>query len=104
MSHQRSNSDRWSTVKGGAAGRGADPPACGCGKNAIAEPAPPRNSIAITSASGLATSTRMSHSARPGSLAMGTELAPPARTNTPITATYVVTHSGQTSFRMNTDE
>ena len=39
-----------------------------------------------TSATGVVTSTRMSRTARRGRLDMGTELAPPETTNTPMTA------------------
>ena len=49
--------------------------------------APAMKSRATTSASGVATSTRMSRRTRDGSEDMGTELAPPETMNTPITAT-----------------
>src|SRR5262249_45736374 len=84
-SHHRASSEFCSVVSGcacGTAGRSVSR-----GNTVMPHDAAAMNSSATTSASGVATSTRMSRRKRDGSEDIGTELAPPEMTKTPITAT-----------------
>src|SRR5262245_53526888 len=100
--YQRSNSAAW--LSDGACGAAVvSVPAAPAvtvsrGKNASAEAAPAKNRTTSAIARGLPASTRASLSARRGNVVIGTDVAAPETTNSPITAAYVVRQTRQTAL------